>query len=81
MRAYVIESQSSPKSVVLLQKEMELRELDRKFDVKQDQIVDRAKKLDEKKFNFKIVQKEMVEKVKKEMQSIVAEADKRRKEE
>ena len=58
-----------------------MRELDRKFDVKQDQIVDRAKKLDEKKFNFKIVQKEMVEKVKKEMQSIVAEGDKRRKEE
>lgn len=63
VRAFVVQSQRPLQAVRLLQKEREEREIDDKFTQQKEEIIAKAKDLDEAKKEFMIKQQRMTESI------------------
>ena len=80
VRAFVVQSQRPLQAVRLLQKEREEREIDDRFTTQKEEIIAKAKELDQAKQEFQIKQKRMVEVIESDIQSILKSQLKRKKE-
>ena len=80
VRAFVVQSQRPLQAVRLLQKEREEREIDDRFTSQKEEIIAKAKELDQAKQEFQIKQKRMVEVIESDIQTILKSQLKRKKE-
>ena len=67
VRAFVVESQRPLQAVRMLQKEREEREIDERFTQQKEDIIAKAKDLDEAKKEFMIKQQKMTENIQKDI--------------
>ena len=80
VRAFVVQSQRPLQAVRLLQKEREEREIDSKFTHQKEEIIAKAKDLDEAKKKFMIQQQHMTESIQSDIQTMIKSQLKRKKE-
>lgn len=80
VRAFVVQSQRPLQAVRLLQKEREEREIDERFTSQKDDIISRAKQLDEEKKHFFEEQRKVLAKLASDKQKLVEGQNKRKKE-
>ena len=80
VRAFVVQSQRPLQAVRLLQKEREEREIDDKFTQQKEEIIAKAKDLDEAKKEFMVKQQRMTESIQQDIQTMIKSQLKRKKE-
>lgn len=80
VRAFVVQSQRPLQAVRLLQKEREEREIDERFTSQKEDIIARAKQLDEEKKQFFEKQREVLANLAADKQTLVKNQAKRKKE-